>query len=121
MRRFLVVLIALLVAMTGVFVVAMFASSNFGEPVRSGENAELPFLGEPPPAPAHPVDAVLQRFRSEILAIPGVEGTGRTLTATGDDAIQVWARDASVAERIPATFEGYTVITEIVPGGFHAQ
>lgn len=119
MRRFLVVLIALLMTMTGV--VVMLASSSFGEHDPKSENAELPFSGEPPPAPGHPMDTVLERFNSKILAIPGVEGTGRTLTSTGADAIQVWIRDSSAAGHVPSMFEGYPVIIEIVPGGFHAQ
>jgi hypothetical protein len=122
MRRFLVVLTALLLAVAGISTVAILGS-GFEEPNRNPNNdsAELPFTGEPPPAPSHPLDAVLQRFNSEILTIPGVEGTGHTLTPAGDDAIQVWIRDGSAAERIPSTFEGYPVTIEIVPGGFYAQ
>lgn len=51
---------------------------------------------------------------------PRVEGTGRTFTPAGDDAIQGWVRDGCAAKAIPSTIEAYSVTVEVVPGGFHA-
>jgi len=85
------------------------------------EEAALPEAPPPPNVNAHPVDEIIDRNKQELLAVAGVEGVGRGLTATGDDAVVVWVSDAAAAQRVPAEIAGVPVIVEQVPGGFHAQ
>jgi hypothetical protein len=94
---------------------------GFEEPAGRGEEAALRATGPPPSSGrADPVDDILERSRPQLLAIPGVVGTGHGRTQKGDDAIIVWVTDAAAAERVPADIEGYPVIVNTVPGGFVA-
>ena len=91
------------------------------EPANNGEEAALPGNAPPPYAgDTHPIDAVLERSRPELVAIPGVAGAGRGQTPDGDAAIIVWVTDSQAAERLRPEIEGYPVIVNIVPGGFRA-
>jgi hypothetical protein len=94
---------------------------GFEEPAHSREEAALPATTPPPnQGDTHPIDDVLERTRSELLAIPGFAGVGHGQTPDGNDAIIVWVTDPGAAERVPTEIEGYTVIVNIVPGGFRA-
>jgi hypothetical protein len=94
---------------------------GFGEPAHNGEEAALPATTPPPNlGDTHPINEVLERSRSELLAIPGVAGAGHGQTPDGNDAIIVWVTDPSAVERVPTEIEGYTVIVNVVPGGFRA-
>jgi hypothetical protein len=92
---------------------------GFEEPTHSREEAALSATTPPPNlGGTHPIDDVLERSRPELLAIPGFGGAGRGQTPDGNDAIIVWVTDHDAAERVPTEIEGYTVIVNIVPGGF---
>lgn len=117
--RFLVILLQLCPRRACVLFVLTLASTMVSGP--RGDNPEGPVPGPQTPMSSHSIDEVLRRLNAEYLTVPGVEGTGRTQTQSGVSALQVWVRHASVAESIPSTFEGYPVIVEVVPGGFHAH
>jgi hypothetical protein len=94
---------------------------GFEEPAHSGEEAALSATTPPPnQGGTHPIDDVLERNRPELLAIPGVAGAGHGQTPDGNDAIIIWVTDSDAAGRMPTEIEGYTVIVNIVPGGFRA-
>jgi hypothetical protein len=113
----------LFLALAAAYALAAYGydSQGFGEPAEMGEDAALPAT-PPPPGPGGPdrIDEVLERSRPELLAIPGVVGIGHGRTQDGDDAIIVWVTDSGAADRLPAEIEGYPVIVNTVPGGFHA-
>jgi hypothetical protein len=96
---------------------------DFEEPAHSREEAALSSTTTPPPSQggAHPIEDVLERTRPELLAIPGFAGSGHGRTPEGNDAIIVWVTDPDAAKRVPTEIEGYPVIVNVVPGGFHAQ
>jgi len=106
---------------TAYVVTACAQGQGFEEPATSGEEAALPST-TPPSAPGgtHPIDDVLDRSRPQLLAIPGVVGTGHGRTQDGDDAVIVWVTDPAAAESLPTDLEGFTVIVKTVPGGFRA-
>ena len=60
-----------------------------------------------PPA----IESVRQSHERALLSIPGVTGVGIGRSPTGDDALIVYLRDASV--RVPAQLDGYSVQTMI--------
>jgi hypothetical protein len=93
---------------------------GFEEPANGGEEADLPVTTPPAPGGRHPIDDVLERNRPQLLAIPGVAGIGHGQAADGMDAVIVWVTDAAAAERVPREIDGYSVIVNTVPGGFHA-
>lgn len=93
---------------------------GFEAPHGGEEQAAVPFASGPGAAPS-PIDAVLERNTPWLREIAGVVGIGAGRTATGDDAIVIHVRDASVQDRLPETVEGYPVVVEVVPGGFEIQ
>lgn len=93
---------------------------GFEAPRGDDEQAAVPFTPGPGPARS-PIDDVLERNMSALRAIEGVAGVGRGRTPTGDDAIVVHVRDASVRDRLPGDVEGYPVEVIVVPGGFDIQ
>jgi hypothetical protein len=118
-----VVMRRLLQALAAAYAVTAWTSGGqgFEEPAPGREEAALPTTTPPPnQGGTHPIDAVLERSRPKLLAIPGVAGTGHGQTPNGNDAVVVWVTDPRAAERVPAEIEGYPVIVNIVPGGFHA-
>jgi hypothetical protein len=96
-------------------------SSGFEEPSEMSEDAALPATTPPPSSSgANPIDDILERSRPELLALPGVVGTGHGRTQDGADAIIIWVTDPGAAEHVPTEIEGYPVIVNTVPGGFRA-
>jgi hypothetical protein len=93
---------------------------GFEAPYGDDEQAAVPFT--PGPGPARPaIDQVLERNTPALRAIEGVAGVGHGRTPTGDDAIVIHVRDASVRDRLPRDVEGYPVEVIVVPGGFDIQ
>jgi hypothetical protein len=84
-----------------------------------GEDAAIP-EGPPPGPGSHPIDAAIDSWRGQLLGAAGVEGVGHGLTPDGHDAVLVFISDESAKPSIPAEIEGYPVLIERVPGGFHA-
>ena len=105
------------------YVVTAFThgGQDFEEPAESHEEAALPTTTQPPnQGGTHPIDGVLERYRPELLTIPGFAGVGRGQTPDGNDAVIVWITDPSAAERVPTELENYPVIVNVVPDGFRA-
>ena len=76
----------------------------------------------PPPGPdPHPIESAIDSWRDRLLATVGVEGVAHGLTPDGHDAVLVWVSTVSVADSVPTEIEGFPVVVEHVPGGFHAQ
>jgi hypothetical protein len=59
------------------------------------------------------IDAVRRRHEKELLAIDGVTGVAIGRTATGQDAIVVYLREASAEACVPVAIEGYSVQTVV--------
>ena len=59
------------------------------------------------------IGAVCARNELTLMAIDGVLGVGVGRTLTGDDAIVLFIRNASVKRRVPARVEGYPVETTL--------
>jgi len=53
--------------------------------------------------------------------VPGVEGVAHGLAPDGKHAVLVWVSTVPTKNALPAQIEGYPVIVENVPGGFHPQ
>jgi hypothetical protein len=90
----------------------------FEPPHDTGEDAQVSF--EPPSRPGgSPLDEVIERHRSEILALDGVEGIDRSREPDGTEVIRVHLSDASRESRIPRELDGHPVIT-LLTGPFEA-
>lgn len=59
--------------------------------------------------------AVVRSHDKELLAVDGIEGVAAGQDPSGRDAIVVYVRQQSVAERVPETIDGYPV--EVVVSG----
>jgi hypothetical protein len=75
----------------------------------------VPYNPGPASGAAGPAALEQARARHEptLLAIDGVRGVGLGRTPTGDDALVVYLRDASVKQRIPPQVDGYPVETVV--------
>jgi hypothetical protein len=70
--------------------------------------------------PTEEPGTIIDRLGSHLLRIAGVEGLGMTKGPTGDDAIVVFVRDASVASSIAPELGGMRIIVEVT-GPIDAQ
>ena len=79
------------------------------------EDAAIPYLPEAASGYGgqSPIETARQRHERALMAIDGVVGVGVGRTPTGDEAIVLYLRDASVKNRVPAQVEGYPVETTI--------
>jgi hypothetical protein len=59
--------------------------------------------------------AAVRDHDTELLAVDGIEGVAAGQDKSGGDAIVVYVRQESVAERVPKTIEGFPV--EVVVSG----
>jgi hypothetical protein len=75
------------------------------------EDAAMPYLpeGSSGSAEQSPLERTRQRHEQALMAIDGVVGVGIGRTSTGDEAILVYVKDASVKKRIPTRLEGFPV------------
>ena len=74
----------------------------------SGEEAAVPY--QPDERPLSAIEVAVRSNEGKLLGIDGVEGL-----AAGNDAVVVYTRDESVADRVPNTIGEYPV--EIVVTG----
>jgi hypothetical protein len=94
---------------------------SFDEPAGATEEAALPT--GPPPTPysgAQGMQSTLERARESFMNLPAVAGLAHGLTADGRDALVIYITDQSATASLPDELEGYPVIIQVVPGGFHA-
>jgi len=63
--------------------------------------------------PERPIKTVLQEHTDELMALPGVVGTGLG-QCQGEPCIKVFiaAKTPDLQEKIPATLDGYQVVVE---------
>ena len=69
-----------------------------GAPARGGAASEKP-----------EIEAVRRRHEKHLISIDGVLGSGVGQTHTGEDAIVLYLRDASVMGQVPSEIEGHPV------------
>ena len=97
----------------------VMAMTQFEEPRHTDESAALPVVDEPPPSPPmDELDGVIARAAQDLKNTPGVHGVGRGYGSPGQDAIVVFVDHASVGDSLPKEIEGYTVVIQVVQGGF---
>lgn len=61
------------------------------------------------------ISAAVRGHEQEMLAIDGVEGIAAGQDRDGNDAIVIYAREQSIAERVPETIDDYPI--EVVVTG----
>lgn len=85
------------------------------------EDAAMPYLPDSASelSGQSQIETARQRHERALMAIEGVVGMGVGRTPTGDDAIILYLKDASVKSRVPACVGGYPVET-VVTGGIDA-
>jgi hypothetical protein len=112
----------------------MFQGESFKGPggvPRGSEEAAMPYITDAASDATgqSPIEGVLARQVQALMAINGVKGVAIGRTPTGDDAIVVYLRDASVRQFVPRRVEGFPVEMVItgeidaynVPGGTGGQ
>ena len=120
-HRFLLILIALPTIAACSMEAGGSGNHSFDEPGGVTEAAAVP-LGAPPTPYDAPTDmqSALMRARESFIDLPAVTGVAHGLTADGHDALVIYVTDHSATASLPAELDGYPVIIQVVPGGFHA-
>ena len=76
---------------------------------QTDEDAEMPY----DPSDDEVLSDVLTAAEARLMSLPGVTGVGLGQTETGNDALTVYLQSAGAAARLPKTFEGLPVVTEV--------
>jgi hypothetical protein len=118
-------LVLILIAASTVAACSMDAggsgNSSFDEPAGATEEAALPTGPPPTPYDVPPdMQSTLERARESFMKHPAVAGLAHGLTADGRDALVIYVTEQSATASLPDELEGYPVIIQVVPGGFHA-